>query len=120
MKIYLKALCYMGIGILGLTLILTILHYFNLLGDTTVNVIKLLIAIISIAVAGFIVGSSCDKKGWLEGFKLAGIIIVLFFLLTIIFHLGLSTKTIIYYLIIIASSTIGSMIGISRKEKNKA
>lgn len=119
MKIYLKALGIVGIGILGLTLILTILHYFNLMGDKTADVIKLLIAIVPIAVGGYIVGQSCAKRGWFGGLKFAGIIIVIFFLVTIIFRLGLSPKTIIYYGIVIASSMIGSMIGISTNEKKK-
>jgi putative membrane protein (TIGR04086 family) len=119
MKIYLKTLGYIGIGILSATLLLTIIHYFNLIGDKTTDIIKLVIAIISIGAGGFIVGQSSNKKGWLSGLKLAGMIIILFFLMTIIFRLGLSTKNLIYYLIIIASSTIGSMIGISTKEKKK-
>jgi putative membrane protein (TIGR04086 family) len=118
MKIYLKALEYVSIGILGLTLLLTIMHYFNLLGDTAVNIIKLLIAIIPIIIGGFIVGKASDKKGWLEGLKLAGIIIGIFFIVTVVFRLGLNSKTVIYYLIIAASSTVGSMIGISTKEKS--
>lgn len=117
MKTYLKALEYISIGILGLTLLLTILHYFNLLGDGAANGIKLFIAIIPIIVGGYIVGKSAPKKGWLEGLKLAGIIIVTFFLVTVIFRLGLGPKTIVYYLIITASSTVGSMIGISTTEK---
>ncbi len=117
MKKYLKALEYVAIGILGLTLLLTILHYFNLVSDGIVEVVKLVISILSITTGGFIVGRSCDKKGWLEGLKLAGIIIGITFLLTIIFRLGLDVKTLIYYAIIIGSSMIGSMIGISVKEK---
>ncbi|MDD2469997.1 MAG: TIGR04086 family membrane protein [Bacilli bacterium] len=119
MKNYLKVLGYVGIGILGLTLILTILSYFDLLGDTVVNIIKLLITIISVAVGGYMIGQSSIKKGWLSGLKLAGIIIVLLFLLTLIFRLGLSLRSILYYAIILASSTAGSMIGISLKNEKK-
>lgn len=119
MKRYLKALMYTGIGILGLTLIVTILHYFNLLNETVVNVIKLLTTIISIGIGGFIVGKACEKKGWLEGLKYAGIIIVIFALLTLIFKLGFTINTLIYYLIIVISSTIGSMIGINMKDEKK-
>ncbi len=119
MKIYLKALMYTGIGILGLTLIVTILHYFNLLNETVLNVTKLLITIISIGVGGYIVGKACDKKGWLEGLKYAGIMIVIFALLTLMFKLGFTINTLIYYSIIIIASTIGSMIGINMKDENK-
>lgn len=119
MKLYLKALGYTAVGILGLTLIMTILHYFNLMSDKAVDVVKLLIAIVPIAVGGYIVGSASIKKGWLSGLKFAGIVIAIFFLITVIFRLGLDSKTLIYYAIIIASSTVGSMIGISNSEKKK-
>ncbi|MDD2203634.1 MAG: TIGR04086 family membrane protein [Bacilli bacterium] len=118
MKIYLKALAYMSISILGLILILTIFHYFNLLGDKVVDITKLLIVILSVGVGGYIVGNSALQHGWLEGLKFSGIIIVIFFLLTLIFKLGLSYNTIIYYFIIMGASTIGSMIGINFKEKD--
>lgn len=119
MKIYLKALSYIGIGVLGLTLILTIFDYFNLFSITAVNIIKLLIAIGSVFVGGYIVGKASLKKGWLEGLKLALMIIVILALLTLIFRLGFSSKTLIYYAIITASSVVGSMIGISTNEKKK-
>jgi putative membrane protein (TIGR04086 family) len=120
MKIYLRALGYTWVSMLGLTLIITILHYFNLMGDKVVDISKLIISIISILVGAFIVGKSSIRKGWLEGLKYAGILIIMIAFLTLIFHLGFSTKTIIYYLIVIACSVIGSMIGISIKEKKNA
>jgi putative membrane protein (TIGR04086 family) len=119
MRIYLKALGYLCVGVLGLTLVLTIFHYFNLISDKIVDIIKLIIAVISVGTAGYITGHSCDRKGWLEGLKLAGIVIVILALLTLIFRLGFSTGTLIYYAIIVASSVIGSMIGINFKEKKK-
>jgi putative membrane protein (TIGR04086 family) len=118
LKIYLKALTYMSIGILGLTLILTIFHFFNLLGDKAVDITKLLIIMISVGAGGYIVGNSALQRGWLEGLKFSGIVIAIFFLLTLIFKLGLSYNTLIYYAIIIGTSTICSMIGINFKEKN--
>jgi putative membrane protein (TIGR04086 family) len=118
MKIYLKSLGYVFASAFGLTLIITLLHYFNLLSDSIVDWSKLIIAIASILVGSFILGKGSNRKGWLEGLKLALMIIVILALLTLIFRLGFSTKTFIYYLIIIATSTVGSMIGISTKEKS--
>ncbi|HHT38656.1 MAG TPA: TIGR04086 family membrane protein [Mollicutes bacterium] len=119
MKMFLKGLIFTSVGLLGLTLILTVLHYFNLINDKAVEVIKLIISITSISVGGFVVGASCEKKGWLSGLKFAFIIILIFVLFTFIFRIGFNFKTFIYYLIIIASSTIGSMIGISTKINEK-
>jgi putative membrane protein (TIGR04086 family) len=87
------------------------------MGDKVVEVLKLLTSIISIFIGAFIVGKSSERKGWLEGLKYSGILIIIIALLTLIFSLGFSSETIIYYLIVIACSVIGSMVGISIKEK---
>jgi putative membrane protein (TIGR04086 family) len=120
MKLYLKALGYTWASMLILTLIITIFHYFNLMGDKVADVLKLLTSIISIFIGSFIVGKTANHKGWLEGLKYSGILIITIALLTLIFSLGFSSKTIIYYLIVIACSVIGSMVGISIKEKKNA
>lgn len=119
LKIYLKSLGVTSIGVLSLTLILTILHYFNLIGDKSIEIIKLVIAIIAVASGSFIIGRRSLKNGWLEGLKYGGIIIVLIALSTLIFKLGFSYGTLIYYLIILVSAVIGSMIGISVNERKK-
>lgn len=119
MKTYLKILAYVSMAILGLNLILTLLNYFDLLGETVVNIIKLLITIMSVSIGGYLIGQSSIKKGWFSGIKLAMIIITILFLLTIVFRLGLGFRSILYYIIILASSTTGSMIGIGLKKDNE-
>jgi putative membrane protein (TIGR04086 family) len=119
MKVYLKALGYTASGILGLVLILTVLHYFNLVGDKFVDISKLIISILSVIMGGYIIGRSSDKKGWLEGIKFGAILIVILTLLTLIFSIGFEMKTLVYYFILIFSATIGSMIGINIKGKKK-
>jgi putative membrane protein (TIGR04086 family) len=117
MKIFLKALLYMAIGFLGFTLILTLLHYFDLIGENVLNISRIVLTIIVIGIGGYIVGSNTKMKGWFEGLKLSLMLIAIFFVLTLIFRLGLSYKTLIYYAIIIITSIFGSMIGISMNEK---
>lgn len=73
----------------------------------------------SMLIGGIYIGTKATKKGWLEGIKVGLEIIVLFFLLSYLgFDCGISFKTVVYYLILLASATLGSMIGISRTSQN--
>lgn len=119
MKIYLKALGYIFGGMLVLTLLITFLHFFNIIGIKMADISKILISIVCMIVGGYIVGKEAEKKGWLEGIKLAAVVIPILFLITLTFRLGLSYKIIIFYLILIAAAVFGSMFGISRKKKTK-
>jgi len=114
---YFKSLIYIFIPLLVLTIIISILDYFNIIGDGISNYIKLFIAALSMLTGGIYIGSKTDKKGWLEGLKIGlGIIILLFIVGYLAFDQGMTIKTVIYYFILLASSMLGSMIGISRKK----
>ena len=97
------------------TLIFTIFNYFNILTDRLNSILKLLIPIISIAISSYILGTKSIKKGYLEGIKLSLIIIIIFILISITFS-KFNIKSLIYYLILITTSTLSSMIGINRKK----
>lgn len=100
------------------TFILTIFNYFNIISGTALSVFKILICTISLFVGGFIIGKNSSKNGWLEGFKLS----LIFLLLIVIFNYlafdsVLSLKNILYYVIIIVSCIFGSIIGINLNKK---
>lgn len=101
-----------------LTFINTLLNYIKLYNNKTYTIIEFIILLISYLIAGYIIGKKTNKKAWLEGLKLSilFIIILLTFNLTqgIIFNI----KTIIYYLIIVITTIIGSIIGIQKKTKS--
>jgi putative membrane protein (TIGR04086 family) len=120
MRIYLKSLSYVYGAMFSLSLIITFFHYFNIMNEKVANISMFMVPIISLIIGGFIVGKVAFKKGWLEGLKLAGIVIVIMFLLTLITNLGLSFKTILYYILITVSATIGGMLGISKKKNETA
>lgn len=116
---YLKALLFILIPLLLFNLILSLLYYFNVIPTNVINYLKLVIVCLSMLVGGIYIGTKATKKGWLEGIKVSLEIIVLFFLLSYSgFDYGISFKTIVYYLILLASTTLGSMIGISRTSQN--
>lgn len=105
---------------LGLTFIFTLLNYIGLLNNTTINIIKIIIPIVSMFIGGFIIGKKTGKKGWLEGLKLSLIFLVI---LTLFNYLGLkstfSLKVIIYYLILIISTMFGSIVGVNKYKPQK-
>ena len=116
-KVGISLLYIIGI-IFALTMIITILNYFNIISGTLLTISKILICVISLFIGGFIIGKKSSKKGWLEGFKLS----IIFLLLLLLFnYLGLGAlpelKNIIYYAIIIASCIFGSIIGINKNSK---
>ena len=102
-----------------LTFLITLFSYFNILGEKATNTLLLLSTIISIIIGGIIIGKNSNKKGFIEGLKLGLIITILFLLFG---YLGIKynykLNDIIYYLILVTSSTLGSMIGINKKKKN--
>lgn len=104
--------------ILALTFITTLLSYFNILSDKVTSIIKIIIPIISMLIGSFYIGKNSLKKGFLEGLKLGSI----FSIFLIIFnYLGLNNsfkvKHLLFYIILIISSILGSMIGINKKKQ---
>ncbi len=115
---YLKSLLYVFTPILILSIITTVLYYFDLLNKNIFNWIILIIPIISLFIGGTYLGTNTLNRGYLEGIKLGSIIVATFLLVSILaFNISFSFKQFIYYLIIIISSTLGSMFGINKKKE---
>ena len=101
-------------SILLINLITTILNYFNLVSSNTISIINFVMMIISIFVSSYILGTKSKEKGYLEGLKFGGIVVLLFILLVLLFD-RFVVKSLIYYSILILTSILGSMVGINRK-----
>ncbi|MDO4963447.1 MAG: TIGR04086 family membrane protein [bacterium] len=110
---------YFLISLLVLTLILTIFSYYNIISYKISSIIKIIIPIISFLISGFYIGTNSNSKGYLEGIKLGGIIS---FIMIIFNFLALNNsfklKYLLFYLILIISSMVGSMIGVLKKKPN--
>jgi len=102
------------ISLLGINLVTTILNYFNLLNTKVISIMEFVLILISLFVSSYILGTKSKQKGYLEGLKLAGIIVLLFTLLVILLD-KFMVKSLIYYAILILTSVLGSMVGINRK-----
>ncbi len=114
-KKYLISYAYtLGIIIIG-TFLITLLNYFNLLSSNVANTIMLIIVIASIFIGSFLLGKKSNKKGYLEGIKYSAILIFLLVIINLLFIKVFEIKSLVYFLIIIVSSTFGSMVGINKK-----
>ncbi len=107
---------------LGMVLLLcAILACFNL-GDIlytkSTDIIIMVGMILIFAFIGFTFGKKAPAKGYLEGLKIGVSLIFLLVIINLLFYqTGFSLSRFIYYVVLILSSTLGSMIGINRKEK---
>ncbi len=120
LKKYLSRLFYTFLYLLGAMLFITTLYYFNLMNESVYKVFKIIILIISMFVSGFILGRMAKSKGYLEGIKFSLMMILIFLVSTVLLSEPLKLTIIIYYLIILMSTTFGSMIGVSLKKETKS
>ena len=97
------------------SIIITILNYFNVISGIPLKIIFLFIPIISILVGGYKLGKSSNEKGYFEGIKY-GIIWVILFLIVSIICKTLDWTSVIYYVILLFISVLGSILGINRKK----
>lgn len=108
---------YIIASLLIFTFIMTFLSYFNITSDKTTSFFKIMIPIASLFTGGMYLGKRSNKKGWLEGFKLGLIFIILLIIFEFLaLDISFEFKNILYYIIIVASSILGSMVGISIKK----
>ena len=111
---YLKVFLYIFIPLLFLNLLLSIFYYFNIFDDNVINYLRIIIFPISMFIGGIYLGNKANKRGWLEGIKIGLFISIIFFIIGILIY-KFSLKRVLYYLILVFASVIGSMIGISKK-----
>ncbi len=112
---YIKGILFFLVPFIVLLFIITIFYYFDLLSNQSIKYFKIIILLLSCLSGGFYIGRKSQNKGYLNGIILSGIILACFFLINL-FLGDLKWQVIIYYLIIVITTTIGSMIGINQKK----
>ena len=116
-KNYLKTFLYTIIPILTITLLLTISNYFGIINYSAFKVLEYITIFISIFIASFILGKNSKKKALIEGLKYSLIVVIFMLLLNLIAYSNpFNIKILIYYSMIIATSVVGSIIGINKKK----
>lgn len=112
MKRYIKEVSILTLSLLLIPLIFAIFNLFEI----KITSIFYLISIVSITfVAGIILGKNCKNNAYKKGLVLGTVFIIVMFLLSIILDSSLSFNMIIYYLIVLSSTTLGSMLGIQKR-----
>lgn len=116
-----KSFLYILVPMLVLVFFFTLLNYFGLISYKVVNIIKFIILILSIFLGSFVLGRNSNTKGWLEGLKLGLILTIIFILFNYLaFGIIFSIKHFIYFIIIIGTSILGSILGINKKVATKS
>ena len=113
-KIYLKSLLFFLIPLVILLLILNTLYYFDIVNNSLIKYLKILILLIPCFISGLVRGFNSMNKGYINGLKLSFLIVLIFFVISLLlseFHF----KDLIYYIIISLTITFGAMIGINKK-----
>lgn len=115
-KIYLK---YFGISFLAIMLgllFISTLYYFDIIGTKFNMYFRTIYFLVIIFVTSYKLGKLTDKNGYLTGIKFGLIYILIFILISLIFYVGkIHLRIIIYYLIILFTSILGSIMGIQKK-----
>ena len=114
MKKYLISLLYFIIPFIVLLFISTLFYYFDIISNNGIKYLKLFITLISIFIGGFKIGKQSDKKGYQKGLILSSIIVFIFFIISLITK-SFKINNLIYYIIILIIGSLGSMIGILKK-----
>lgn len=114
-----KSLLISIIVLLVLTFIMTLLNYINFLKFNLVNILEIIILFITVFSGSFNIGKNSKKKGWLEGIKFGLIFLTILIVFNYLgFNIKFEIKNLLYYLILLASSLLGGMIGIGFKNND--
>ncbi len=116
-KNYLKEYGYLILGIIISMVIVTFFNYFGIFNTSVTNSFKLLSPIAGLFITAYAIGKKTSKRGLLEGLKYGGIFILMMLIINnLILQNNFEIKILIYYLILLTSSMMGSMIGINRHQ----
>lgn len=112
---FLKVLIIPIIAFLVLPLVISI---FNLFGMEINKIILILIASMIMLISGFLIGKKALKKGFISGGILGFVFVILLIILGLFFKIKFNLGGFIYYIILILSAIMGSIIGINKKKSN--
>ena len=99
-------------------IIITTLAHFNLISYKTVSVLSFIFMCLLFMYNGFSLGKKSIKRGFLSGLMIGTINIILVLLLAIILRSIPGFKSLIYFAVLLLSSTLGGMFGINFKKES--
>lgn len=113
-KNYIKTILKYFLLIFIYSIIITILYHTQIINYKTLRIINYIINIILFGLTGYKIASLERKKGYLQGFLISLILILIFIIFSLITS-KLSFSSLVYYLSLISSSITGGIIGVSKK-----
>ena len=114
-KCYIKPIIRWTICIVSYLLIMTVLNYTQVIKFNTIIKINFVIISLMMIYIGIKSGKKASKRGYLGGLKIGSLIIAVLAVLNLLFIRSFNLSVLIYYLVILACTTVGSMIGINIK-----
>ena len=113
---YLKSMIWtLGI-IIVCSFIITIFNYFNIINSNILKIIFLFISIIGIFIGSYKIGKVSNQKGYINGIKYGSIWVILFLIINLIIK-SFTLLSIVYFVILMFISILGSILGINNKIK---
>ena len=104
--------------IIGLSFLISLFNIANIFYTKGSDIMTMIGMVIIFGFIGLQFGRVATKKGYLEGLKIgASLILILILINLICYRTGFSLERFIYYIVLILSSTLGSMIGINKKRR---
>ena len=111
---YLKTYLLFLIVLIIYLIVFSLIMYFELISYKTLNIINYIFVILLFFITGFRISNLERNKGYLNGFFISSILIILFTIISLI--LGkLNLSSLIYYISVILSSIFGGIIGVNKK-----
>lgn len=115
---YVKSFGYSLLVLIVSSFLMTVLSYFNIINESFLMILELVLPILSFFIAGILIGRKASKKGYLEGLKISLLMVIFIFLFNLLaFGKMIDFKTVLSFLIWIFASMFGSILGIN-KSKN--
>ncbi len=113
-KNYIKTLLLFSSIFIIYLVIISIFYYFEIFSYKAINIINYIVMILLFFLLGYKIAILEGKKGYLNGFLISSILIILFAILSLIFS-KLDFSSLVYYLSLILTSITAGIIGVRNK-----
>lgn len=116
-RVILRNIAIFFLSLLIYLVIATTFSYFEIVSYKVINVISFIFLLMLFMYSGFYLAKRSDSKGYINGLLIGGINICLLFLISLILKCNIELNIILYFLILLLSSTMGGMFGINFNNK---
>ncbi len=112
---YLKSISLFLIIFVVYLLLISIISYFELFSFKMISIINYIMILLLFFILGFKASNLEGRKGYLNGFLVSSVVIILFIFITLLSD-KLDFSKLVYFLTLIASSVTGGIIGVGKSK----